>query len=326
MNNIFDLINKKKASLSGIKETIKPGDGNNCYIILPSWKGDNEAFWADWGRHWIKNELGEVQAVCSCNAVSGGHCDVCAALADARQRIGGSDPVVTKILDEANAGHRILFNVLECKITSTPQGSAISIGNPSDVKILELPKTAGLQVFDGIANLQLQGITNPFDFNAMYVFNIIKSGKGKMNTSYQVNCMLKPVSFTPAQVAEIKANIKNLDEFILDDPANSQKALTALRTVSGDGNIMLSNSPAQALISAPMVNQAQTVAPIVNSLNTVLDDSIPTFEPQVVQQVPAEMQTAQPQVLNSTQNVANNPQPATVTETSPEHLAQLLQF
>lgn len=321
MNNIFDLINKKKASLSGIKETIKPGDGNNCYIFLPSWKGDNEPFWADWGRHWIKNELGEVQAVCSCNSVSGGRCEICAAIADAKQRWGATDPVVSKMLDEATAGHRILFNVLECKITSTATGPAITIGNPSDVKILELPKTAGLQVFDGIANLQLQGITNPFDFNSIYVFNIIKSGKGKMNTTYQVSCMLKPVSFTPAQVAEIKANIKNLDEFVLDDPANTQKALTALRTTTGDGNIMISNSPAQQMISAPTVNQAQTVAPIVNSLNTVLDDSIPTFEPQTVEQVPVQQASQVPAQAQP----AQAPQ-ATVTETSPEQLAQLLQF
>lgn len=297
MASIFDLINQKKAELDNKKETIKPKQGTNMYIFLPSWRPTKrdangnicaEPFWAEYAKHWIKNEAGEVQAVCSCGKATGKHCPVCDALAQAKSMYS-ADPVMDKIISGAESSVRYLFNVLE-----VTNGSI----NPDKVEVLDLTRTTAQAVFGIISSLQQQGIQDPMDLHNIYPVTITRNGQGMQNTQYSVSLSIRPIQFDAKTIDVIMNNVKNLDDFVSDDPANEVKALTSIKAVTG-GNILLPpTTPSVAMISN---NSANVVTPVINTLSEpVIDDFIPTFDtpasqPQSVMQAPTIQQTSAPQ-------------------------------
>ena len=293
MANIFDLINEKKNNLRGFNETIKPQDGNNLYVFLPSWNPNEKKFWADLGRHYVKNAMGEIQAVCACDYVYGKRCDVCEAIAKAKNEIGDTDPVTLKALEEAGASHKVLFNVLEVKN-----------GKPAadDVKVLEVTKGTAADIFNVMSSLQAQGVQELFDFtNGLFIINVIKSGKGRMGTKYSPQLALQRVSYSPDEVEIIKGSLKDLDIMVTDKEENKGKALTSLSATLGV-NLLAAPAQAPAMISAQPQNFANTgfvnqgfaqpqaqpqanygfIQPqaqaVQQDLNTMLGDSIPSFE------------------------------------------------
>lgn len=293
--NIFDLINKKKASLSGKKETIKPNQGNNFYIILPSWKGQGE-FWKDCNRHWIKNGANEVQAVCACTMSETGHCDICDAIANAKRQYQ-SDPVFLEMISQWSTTRRILFNVLEVENVQTPQGVTWRAKDISDVKVLEVPLTVATAIFDAMNGLAIQGITDPVDLHNVFPINVVKSGSGKQGTKYSASCMMSPVRFADNQIATIQSSLKNLDEFVMEDDSAHGRALTSISANLGEAPAALPSNASVQMISAPVVSAPQTVAPIVQDLQTYIDDSIPFDVAPAA--TPAPQAVAQPQIIQA---------------------------
>lgn len=279
MTNIFDLINKKKATLSGKKETIKPNAGNNFFVILPSWKGQGE-FWKDCNRHWIKNSANEVQAVCACTMAETGHCDICNAIAVAKSKYN-TDPIFSEMIAQWTTNRRVLFNVLEVENVQTAQGVAWRAKDISDVKVLEVPITLATAIFDAMNGLSIQGISDPVDLNCIFPINVVKSGSGKQNTKYSASLMMTPIRFNAQEIATITNSLKNLDDFVAESDEAHGRALASMTSNLGDNlNALPSGNASVQMISAPManpVNNAAPVTPIVEDLGQVINDQIPNF-------------------------------------------------
>lgn len=301
MTNIFDLINQKKAQLDNRKETIKPKQGNNVYIILPSWRKPNEPqeFWKQYAKHWIKNETGELQAVTACNKAHGQHCPVCEALALAENAYR-NDPVMEKIIKEAKATDRFLFNVLDVSAGGTI--------NPQKVEVLDVTKSTAQEILGVISGLQQQGISDPVDLHSIYPIQIVRSGQGMQNTTYSVRLTIRPVQFDESAIATIKENLKNLDDFVADDPNNEVKALTSIKAVTGGMLGLPQTTPSVAMI-AGATNNTNVVTPVVNTLSEpVIDDFIPTFDTPTAEVVNTQPAFVQPtQTVQQTQPVFTQP-------------------
>lgn len=219
-NKLLDLIAARKNQVSKTK-TIKPEMGRNRYRILPSWAGEGEAFWKDYGQHFIKDGANKVQAVFVCNDKTfGTPCEVCTALAQGIQH--AEDDLTIKRLTDAKANARVLLNVLWLD-----NGGKC----PSDIpQILEVAPS----VFNGAKGVG--GIISLFSewpnlVNLQDGVDVIieKSGTG-METRYgvQVAGSSKPV---PANVLE---KLHNLDNFVATETAETQrKTLSSLASSYG---------------------------------------------------------------------------------------------
>ena len=312
MVSIFDLIEKKKMSLAGKKDTTKLSSGHNYYAFLPHPSNNlDREFWKDFNRHWIKNPAGEVVGVASCTADDNGTpCEICNAIRESMQRCG-SDPVMKKTIESWNVTKRFLVNVLEVQAVKNQQG--VTVWRPKDVndiKILELPRTALEQSFNALSSLKMNGL-KPGDVNNLYAVDIIKEGSGMQNTKYSASIMMSPVVLSEDEKQTILSSIKNLDDFVQEDNSSTIRALTGIATCLGESVAALTNQQPNIQMvtyNQPTVETMAPVQPIVQDLGAVINDSIPTFD------VPPAMGVQQPT------------QPEAVTTYSAAQINQMLEF
>lgn len=209
-----EIIRKKKAALKTAGRTIKAKAGKNNFVILPSWKGEGEEFFHDFGSHYIKDEAGALQAVYICTAETFGKpCAICNGLAEAQRTVGIANPQVAELVKEARAGKQYLVNVL-----------ALDSDTPDVPQVLALGKTAFdmlLTTFEEWGD-EIFGATNP------QIVIIERTGTTVMDTRYTCGVSAKRHTY------KREAKPINLEEFVAQESDEMErKTLLAVRTMAG---------------------------------------------------------------------------------------------
>lgn len=223
--SLSEILRQKRNAMSRGKKTIKPNPGRNRYRILPSWTGDaSQAFWHDFGQHFVKDTAGELKAVYMCvDKTYGRPCSIC----DQVQRgiMASADDATTKALEGAKSAQRILLNVLELE------------GDQPDVpQVLEI----GPGVFAPILALFDEWGEEMIDLEKGQDIVISREGTG-LSTRYTVQVASKSKPVNPA----VMKKINNLDEFVAQE--SEEVARRALGAVSSVAGILPSASTVAAL-------------------------------------------------------------------------------
>jgi hypothetical protein len=211
---LMQLMKDKKQSLKQKAKTLKPNPGANRYVLLPGWRKGEEYIWFhDFGQHYIKNAVGEIQAVYPClDKTFGKPCPICEGLSKAARMT--SDDETVKLLKEAASGQSYLFNVL-----------ALDADDDTTPQILEVRKS----VFGQIVDLIEEWGVAVFDPVAPQIITINRDGKG-LNTKYTVQ--ISPKKHTLPKGVLDKLN--NLDEYVRQENEEQQRrALNAINSVAG---------------------------------------------------------------------------------------------
>lgn len=216
--SLMELIAEKKQQIDASKRpnSKKLPDGRSRIRILPSWRGADQAFWHDYGQHFIKDATGATKAVYICaDRTFGRPCEVCAAIASAANTTG--DDALTKTLTDAKAGPRVLVNALH-----------IDGPTPTTPEVFELPPTVFAD-FIGIANLfgadgiDVLSLTEGFDIS------VERSGKG-LGTKYQVTTVPKSTIINP----DVMNKAQDLDKYVAqENEQNRARAILEVRNVAG---------------------------------------------------------------------------------------------
>ena len=223
--SLSEILRQKRNAMSRGKKTIKPNPGRNRYRILPSWTGDaSQAFWHDFGQHFVKDTANELKAVYMCvDKTYGRPCSIC----DQIQRgiMASADDATTKALEGAKSAQRILLNVLELE------------GDQPDVpQVLEI----GPGVFAPILALFDEWGEDMIDLEKGQDIVISREGTG-LSTRYTVQVASKSKPVNPA----VMKKINNLDEFVAQE--SEEVARRALGAVSQVAGILPSASTVAAL-------------------------------------------------------------------------------
>ena len=219
MSSLLELLKAKKADLAAAagnrKKTIKPIDGTGRYRILPSWRGEGQQFWHDFGQHFVKKADGTIAAIYMCTEKTYGRpCDVCSAIENGIK--GATDDHTIEQLKEAKSGSRVLVNAIHVEKT------------PNQVDILELPPTAFAMVVAIMQEWEEAG-ESVLDLDKGKDFLITRTGTG-LKTKYTVQVAAKAAPL-PAGAMSM---LNNLDEYVQQESeAQQQRAMLAVRSVSG---------------------------------------------------------------------------------------------
>lgn len=259
MSNLLKLIQKKQKQIAEGKNrlsTIRPKDGTNRYRLLPSWKGEGEEFWHDYGAHWVKDAAGGRKGTFTClKKTHGQRCPVCELMDKLKK---GTDETTAKIIDQAYATQRVLVNVLE-----------VHGDKPNEPQILEMAITAFQDLLNMIARdgdiyLRLKG---------GHDFTITKTGQFR-NTSYQVLPCMDATDVDPS----VLKKLPNLDTAVqvYGDPT---EAMMGLNEIAG-----ILPPPAQpALVNG--VVEPERAAPAL----PVMDASFVSVNPQLAKPAKPEL-------------------------------------
>jgi len=250
---LLEKIKQKKQAIqqaSGRRvKTLKPTPGKSRWRILPSWRGDGQQFWHDFGQHFIKNTAGELQAVYVCLSKTYGDdrpCEVCNSLSSAIKAC--DDDTVIEKLKEASSKGRILLNALH-----------LDGEDPKTPGILELTPTTFEKFLDLFAEYE-----DLMDLDAGRDIIITRTGSG-LNTEYSIMVGAKTVKVDRA----ILPKLHNLDEYVAQEyEEGKKKALAAIGNVSG----RLSAAGGAGLLTGPKGGSRPTPK------DEDLDDDIPFDE------------------------------------------------
>lgn len=218
MSSLLELLKAKKADLAAAsgnrKKTIKPMPGTSRYRILPSWRGERQQFWHDFGQHFVKKD-GTIAAIYMCTEKTYGRpCDVCSAIESGIK--GATDDHTIEQLKEAKSGSRVLVNAIHVDKT------------PNQVDILELPPTAFAMVVSIMQEWEEAG-ESVLDLDKGKDFLVTREGTG-LKTKYTVQVAAKAAPL-PAGAMSM---LNNLDEYVQQESeAQQQRAMLAVRSVSG---------------------------------------------------------------------------------------------
>lgn len=219
MSSLLELLKAKKADLAAAsgnrKKTIKPAEGTGRYRILPSWRGEGQQFWHDFGQHFVKKADGTIAAIYMCTEKTYGRpCDVCSAIESGIK--GATDDHTIEQLKEAKSGSRVLLNAIWVDKT------------PNQVDILELPPTVFAQVVTIMQEWEEAG-ESVLDLEKGKDFLVSRTGTG-LKTKYTVQVAAKAAPL-PAGAMSM---LNNLDEYVQQESeAQQQRAMLAVRSVSG---------------------------------------------------------------------------------------------
>lgn len=238
-------------------DIIKPAPGKHKYRILPAKEGD--MFWADFGRHYVKNTEGKMAAVYVCvEQTFGKPCAICQEIARAGKQ--ASDDNELKMLEESRCKRAdVLLNVLHLS-------SAEKAGTPQVMGISPTTFDKILAVFE---EYQTEGIDITSLSDGIDIV-IERTGAG-LNTEYTVMAAVKskPVPVT------VMDNITNLQEFVQQESeADLRKAVNAVNAIVG-----IIDTPINAAISAPVsrpaISAPASVADDVSDdeLNSLIEDA-----------------------------------------------------
>jgi hypothetical protein len=220
MSTLMDKIKKKRqdiAAKTGRTRAEKPPVGKSRWRILPSWKGEEEVFFRDFGQHFIKriDETGteKVLAVYTCDAVTHGTaCEVCEHIT--RAKVEATDDVMVNMLDKSKAKGDCLMSAVRT------DGS----GDKSTPVVLSLTPTTLDQV---LAIMEEHGAAMLDPESGVDVI-IERKGAG-LDTKYNVQAAAK----SPALDKSLLDKLVDLDAFVADTEENRLKALTSITVVSG---------------------------------------------------------------------------------------------
>ena len=215
MASVLELVNQKRKALqeqSGRRQratSLKPGD--NIVRLLPSWKGEGEKFWHDFGMHFIKRPgRDKVDAAYVCvNRTFDRPCPICDMVTDGISRATSDEQIQN--IRSARAAHRMLFN-------------AIIQGGEADPVVLETPASVAEQVFD------LMGTYGDITALADGIqLKVTRSGQG-LNTRYTVI----PMPGTNPLQADVLTKLHDLDQYVSQEyEEGERKALAAMSNVVG---------------------------------------------------------------------------------------------
>ena len=213
-SKLQEMLKKKKAQLKSAGRTIKPKQGQNRYVLLPSWReGDDPQFWHDFASHYIKDAADQLQAVYVCaNETFGRPCAICDGLTEVQRTKGVNDEEVAALVKEARASTKFLVNVL-----------ALDTDTPDTPQVLELGKLA----FGGLVNVVEEWAEQVFDPTNPQIIIVERTGTGTNDTKYTVQPSAK------RHALKGKPTPVNLDEFVAQESDEMErKALNALRHVT----------------------------------------------------------------------------------------------
>jgi len=251
MSSLLDLLRAKKQEIAAANgdrmKTIKPVDGSGRYRILPSWRGEGQQFWHDFGQHFIKNADKKIAAIYVCTEKTYGKpCAVCAAIEQGFAATASSDEFTNGLLKEAKSSSRILVNALH-----------MDGGSPGEVKILELSPTA-FGAFLSIMEQYEDAEQSIFDMTTGRDVIITRTGTG-LQTKYTVMAAVKTSPLDPAKLAKLH----NLDEYVQQESTAQQlRALNSVRAVTGLLSAPVSSGTGMAVRgAAPIEDDPYAAAP-----------------------------------------------------------------
>lgn len=217
---LAELIAAKQKEIKAKSNRVRPyklNVGKHIIRVLPSWRGKGQAFWHDYGQHFIKDDAGEMQSVYLCtDKTYGKQCNVCDAIKAAGKSAQNDSQIA--LLEQARSGAgQYLFNVLvrsDKEKALEPQ--VLSVGSTIFEAILAL--------FDDYGDIT--------DITEGYDLIIERQGTGRKDTRYSVRPLpkekCKPV---PKEVLDRRIN---LDEYVAQESDSElTKALTAIGNVVG---------------------------------------------------------------------------------------------
>lgn len=230
-------------------DIIKPAPGKHKYRILPAKSGDG-MFWADLGRHYIKDIEGKMSAVYVCvEQTFGKPCAVCQEIIRAGKHV--SEDAEANALEESRCKRAdVLLNVLHlsnAEKAGTPQVMGVSPTTFDKIlAVFEEYQTEGIDITSLSEGVDLV---------------IEREGTG-LNTKYSVMAAVKskPVA------GDVMETAVDLQEFVQQESeADLRKALNAVNAIVG-----IIDAPIAAAVAAP-VTKAAISAPVAKK-SAVVDD------------------------------------------------------
>lgn len=217
--SLLALLQQKKQDMQASKRrrAAKIPDGKSRWRILPSWRGEGQQFWHDFGQHFIKDATGKVAAVYVCTERTYGRpCEICSTVQSAIK--SATDDATMKVLADAKAAGRVLVNALH-----------LDGPTPGEVQVLEL--APGLfESIVGIAEEWEAAGESIFDVAGGKELIIERKGSGKQ-TEYSAQAAAKVMHKVAADVLK---KLHDLDEYVKQESSEQQlRALNTVRAVAG---------------------------------------------------------------------------------------------
>lgn len=269
MSKLLALINQKQKKIEEAKNRFQPDSpkpGANRYRILPSWRGEDDEFWHDYGVHYVwydaptfKLADADKKAVFTCpKATHDAHCPICDVVNKNRHLDSPNE-----LIAQFNSAKRVLINVLD-----------VRGDDPNEPKVLSIPQSA----FTGILNMYSEGWTDILKLENGRDIIIKRSGQG-MQTKYDV---------TPAQDIstvnpKILEKLPNLDEKVKTS-ADITKAMEVVGIVTGAISPSATKKPALTDVpkERPVLPAQSAPVPDDPPLETVAPKPAPTPQPAPV--------------------------------------------
>lgn len=258
--SLLERINAKKKEIKAKTnrvDVIRPAAGKHKYRILPN-KDASADFWADFGRHYVKDEAGKMAAVYVCvEHTFGKPCAICQEIAKAGKY--ASDDAQLKALEESRCKRADnLVNVLvlgDATKATTPQVMALA---PS---VME--QFLGLYEEYAKEGIDMTSLKEGIDVT------IERDGAG-LNTKYTLQAAVRS-SPVPATVMD---TMVDLQEFVQQESeADLRKALNAVNAVVG-----ILDAPSTAVgIAAPVKTAAiasKATTTVTSTATDVSDDEL----------------------------------------------------
>jgi hypothetical protein len=184
MSALLALLKQKQQDMSASRKgrTAKLPDGSSRWRIMPSWRGEGQQFWHDFGQHFVKDSTGKLSAIYMCTDKTFGRpCAVCDAVGHGIK--GATDDATMAILQDAKSAARVLVNALH-----------LDSGEPHKMQILEMPPTVFEQFVAICAEWEEAG-ESVLGAKGKDII-ITRNGTGK-NTKYTVQVAAKATAVPP---------------------------------------------------------------------------------------------------------------------------------
>jgi len=217
MSALLALLKQKQQDMSASRKgrTAKLPDGASRWRIMPSWRGEGQQFWHDFGQHFVKDSTGKIAAIYMCaDKTFGRPCAVCDAVGNGIK--GATDDSTMALLQDAKSAARVLVNALH-----------LDSSEPHKMQILEMPPTVFEQFVSICAEWEEAGETVLGAKGKDLI--ISRSGTGK-NTKYTVQVGAKATT-VPVEVCN---KLNNLDDYVAQESSEAQaRAVNSVRAVAG---------------------------------------------------------------------------------------------
>lgn len=217
--SLLALLQQKKEALAAGRrgKTAKPAPGRSQWRILPSWRGEGQQFWHDFGQFFIKDSSDTLLAIyVDTEKTFGRPSEISQLIASCIKSC--TDDATMNLLKEAKSSGSVLLNAQQT------DGA-----NPNDVVILEVRPSVFEQMVSLAQEYEEAG-QSVFDVDAGHEFVIQREGTG-LKTKYTVQVAIKNKT-TPG--AAILKKLHDLDAYVAQENAEGNfKALNAVKSIAG---------------------------------------------------------------------------------------------